>query len=139
MLHRFGFQGLAHGRRLVAILFGAFLLLIPSLCTATMFAAGHHDGGAPGHHPGGMDVPAHAHWSSSEQAGEHHGSHACCALAAAKPIRDDGLEAPGLIAAPALAAHTIAGPMAGPLCGPSSVEAPPGTPGLTATNAPLRC
>ena len=119
-------------------MFCTLLVLMPSVCAATVFAAGHHDD-ASGHHPTGMDVPAHAHWSSSEHAGEHYVSHACCAVAAKKSTRDKGFLAPGLIAAPALVARTVVGSMAGPFCGRSSVEAPPGTPGLTATSAPLRC
>ena len=120
-------------------MFCTLLVLMPSVCAATVFAAGHHDGGAPGHHPVGMDVPAHAHWSSSEHADEHYGSHACCAIVAKNSTRDKGFLAPALIAAPALSARTVVGSMAGPFCGRSSVEAPPGTPGLTATSAPLRC
>ena len=120
------------------MLFGMFLVLVPSLCAATVLAPEHHDGGAPDHHPAGMDVPARAHWSSSEQAGEHHGAHACCAIAANKPTRDQGLVAPGAIATPALGARTVVSPLAGPFRGRSSMEAPPGTPGLTATSVPLR-
>ena len=137
-MHRLGSQSFAHRRRSVAMLFGTFLVLVPSLCTATVLAPGHHDGGAPGHHPAGMDMPAHAHWSSSEQAAEHHGAHACCAIAAHKPTREKGLAAPGAIATPALGAHTVVGPLAGPFRGRSSMEAPPGTPGLAATSGPLR-
>ena len=137
-MHRLGSQSLAHARRSAAVMFCTLLVLMPSVCAATVFALGHHDGGA-GHHPGGMDVPAHAHWSSSEQAAEHYGSQACCAIAAHKPIRDKGLGALGLIAGPVPGARTVVGSMAGPFRGRSSTEAPPGTPGLTATSAPLRC
>ena len=120
------------------MLFGTFLVLVPSLCTATVLAPGHHDGGARGHHPDGMDVSAHAHWSAAEQAGEHHGAHACCAIATHKPARKDNLAAPASIATPALGARTVVSPLAGPFRGQLSVEPPPGTPGLAATSAPLR-
>ena len=118
-------------------MFCAFLVLAPSVCAATVSAPGHHDGGA-GHHLGDMDVPAHAHWSSPEHVSEHHGSHACCAIVAHKPAREKGLVAPGLLDVPALGARTIVGSMAGSFCGRSEAEAPPDTPGLTATSAPLR-
>ena len=138
IMYRLGSQGLAHGRRSAVIIFCATLVLVPSVCAATVFAPGHHDGDA-GHHLGDMDVAAHAHWSSPEHAGEHHGSHACCAIAAHKPAREKGLAAHGSIDVPALGARTIGGSMAGSFCGRPEVEAPPGTPGLTVTSAPLRC
>ena len=155
-MHPLGPQNLARRRRSVAMLFGTFLVLVPSLCTATVRAPGHHDGaalghhhdggasghrpagGAPGQHRAGIDVSAHAHWSAAEQASEHHGAHACCAIATHKPPRKDNLAAPASIATPALGARTVVSPLAGPFRGQRGVEPPPGTPGLAATSVPLR-
>jgi len=142
-MHRSGSPDLAHRCRSAAVIFCTFLVLVPSVYAATMLAAEPHDGRA-GHHSGGMlggaAVPAHAHWSSSaEQADELYSSHVCCGLAMHKPAREKGVEAPGLIAAPAPGGRTGAGPMVDPFDRRLSVEAPPGRPGSTATSAPLRC
>ena len=136
-MHRLNSRGLVGARRSATVMFCTFLVLVPSVCAATAFSAERHDGGM-GHHLGDTNLPAHPHLSASEHGGKQHGAHACCAIAAHKPAREKGLVAPGSIATPALGARTVVGPIAGPFRGWSGLEAPPGTPGLTATSVPLR-
>ncbi len=119
-----------------------FLALIPTLCTAVAPAAGSHHGGGADHHPGGvggMTASAHPHWASALRAELQHHAHACCSIAAQKPTREDGLVLPGSIDTSAVTAQVVGISRLARSPGRSNVDAPFGTPGLSATSAPLRC
>lgn len=119
-----------------------FLALIPTLCMAAAPAVGSHHGGGADHHTGGtggMTASAHPHWTSAARAELQHHAHACCGIAAQKPTREDGLLLPGPIGASAVTAQVIAISALDRLPGRLNGDAPFGTPGLSATSAPLRC
>ncbi len=140
-MHQFAFQCPAGQRSMVGVIC-VFLALIPTLCTAAAPAVGSHHGGGADHHGGGiggMSAPAHLHWGAAPRAELQHHTHACCSIAAQKPTREDGLVLPGSIGTSAETAQVVGISSLAGSPGRSNVDTPFGTPGLSATSAPLRC
>lgn len=139
-------------RHVVTASLSVVLALIPLVCNAGVLAPAHEAAGAAtmashaadsptsGHHadhaPSDRGVPIDPEFAMTQPGCSPHHGHACCLVAARKPLREDALDAP-------LAA--IAGATCGEGVDVSSARAtplmvsaaPPGPPSLARINAPL--